>query len=56
MGGDITDYDFTYDYPLLRRCGLIIAAVLFGLGVAIIFSKKLRCWGGRAMPVNTDEP
>uniref|UniRef100_A0A671S675 FXYD domain-containing ion transport regulator n=2 Tax=Sinocyclocheilus TaxID=75365 RepID=A0A671S675_9TELE len=31
------------DYELIRRGGLIFAAVLFCLGMAIIFSKKLNC-------------
>uniref|UniRef100_A0A4W5JUN4 FXYD domain-containing ion transport regulator n=1 Tax=Hucho hucho TaxID=62062 RepID=A0A4W5JUN4_9TELE len=53
---DISDYDFNYDYPLLRRGGLIFAAVFFLLGIAIIFSKKLSCWKGHAKPVNTAEP
>uniref|UniRef100_A0A671S8I3 FXYD domain-containing ion transport regulator n=1 Tax=Sinocyclocheilus anshuiensis TaxID=1608454 RepID=A0A671S8I3_9TELE len=30
-------------YELIRRGGLIFAAVLFCLGMAIIFSKKLNC-------------
>ncbi|XP_056312983.1 sodium/potassium-transporting ATPase subunit gamma [Danio aesculapii] len=38
-----SDADFTYDYELIRRGGLIFAAVLFCLGMVIIFSKKLRC-------------
>uniref|UniRef100_A0A8C8F8M1 FXYD domain-containing ion transport regulator n=1 Tax=Oncorhynchus tshawytscha TaxID=74940 RepID=A0A8C8F8M1_ONCTS len=40
--------DFLSDYPLLRRGGLIFAAVFFCLGIAIIFSKKLSCWKGHA--------
>ncbi|KAK9974582.1 hypothetical protein ABG768_022667 [Culter alburnus] len=46
MGVEQTEYsdaDFTYDYELIRRGGLIFAAVLFCLGMAIIFSKKLNC-------------
>uniref|UniRef100_A0A8C7II55 FXYD domain-containing ion transport regulator n=1 Tax=Oncorhynchus kisutch TaxID=8019 RepID=A0A8C7II55_ONCKI len=39
---------FLSDYPLLRRGGLIFAAVFFCLGIAIIFSKKLSCWKGHA--------
>ncbi|XP_018955452.1 sodium/potassium-transporting ATPase subunit gamma-like isoform X1 [Cyprinus carpio] len=31
------------DYELIRRGGLIFAAVLFCLGMAIIFSKKFNC-------------
>uniref|UniRef100_A0A3B3T0C2 FXYD domain-containing ion transport regulator n=1 Tax=Paramormyrops kingsleyae TaxID=1676925 RepID=A0A3B3T0C2_9TELE len=33
----------TTDYHLIRKGGLIFAAVLFCVGIAIIFSKKLRC-------------
>ncbi|XP_016142371.1 sodium/potassium-transporting ATPase subunit gamma [Sinocyclocheilus grahami] len=40
---EYSDADFTYDYELIRRGGLIFAAVLFCLGMAIIFSKKLNC-------------
>ncbi|XP_077087360.1 sodium/potassium-transporting ATPase subunit gamma [Siphateles boraxobius] len=40
---EYSDADFTYDYELIRRGGLIFAAVLFCLGMAIIFSKKLKC-------------
>ncbi|KAK3527482.1 hypothetical protein QTP86_023023 [Hemibagrus guttatus] len=35
--------DFVYDYELIRRGGLIFAAVLFCLGIAIIFSDRLTC-------------
>ncbi|KAI5630399.1 sodium/potassium-transporting ATPase subunit gamma [Silurus asotus] len=31
------DQDFVYDYELVRRGGLIFAAVVFCLGMAIIF-------------------
>ncbi|KAF4073365.1 hypothetical protein AMELA_G00257920 [Ameiurus melas] len=59
MGHDTPDYsddDFFYDYEVIRRGGLIFAAVLFCLGMAIIFSKKLTC-GKRqnTKPVNLDE-
>ncbi|KTF82686.1 hypothetical protein cypCar_00023604 [Cyprinus carpio] len=37
---EYSDADFTYDYELIRRGGLIFAAVLFCLGMAIIFSLK----------------
>ncbi|XP_018955455.1 sodium/potassium-transporting ATPase subunit gamma-like isoform X2 [Cyprinus carpio] len=40
---EYSDADFTYDYELIRRGGLIFAAVLFCLGMAIIFSKKFNC-------------
>ncbi|XP_059398243.1 sodium/potassium-transporting ATPase subunit gamma-like [Carassius carassius] len=46
MGVEIPEYsdaDFTYDYEFIRRGGLIFAAVLFCLGMAIIFSKKFNC-------------
>ncbi|XP_050966497.1 sodium/potassium-transporting ATPase subunit gamma [Labeo rohita] len=46
MGVENTEYsdaDFTYDYELIRRGGLIFAAVLFCLGMAIIFGKRLNC-------------
>ncbi|XP_076849465.1 sodium/potassium-transporting ATPase subunit gamma [Brachyhypopomus gauderio] len=50
------DDDFTYDYEVIRRGGLIFAAVLFCLGIAIIFSKRLTCGSKRtAKPVNIDE-
>uniref|UniRef100_A0AAR2KRS2 FXYD domain-containing ion transport regulator n=1 Tax=Pygocentrus nattereri TaxID=42514 RepID=A0AAR2KRS2_PYGNA len=38
---EFSDKDFTYDYEVIRRGGLIFAAVLFCLGIAIIFSKGL---------------
>ncbi|KAL4659631.1 sodium/potassium-transporting ATPase subunit gamma-like [Arapaima gigas] len=40
---DFGDEDFTYDYELVRRGGLIVAAVAFCIGIAIIFSKRFRC-------------
>ncbi|XP_017569354.1 sodium/potassium-transporting ATPase subunit gamma [Pygocentrus nattereri] len=59
MGGEtveFSDKDFTYDYEVIRRGGLIFAAVLFCLGIAIIFSKRLTCGSKRAAkPVNLDE-
>ncbi|KAG5284483.1 hypothetical protein AALO_G00027210 [Alosa alosa] len=45
------DADFQYDYELIRRGGLIFAAVLFVLGIAIIFSKKLSCGKKGRSPV-----
>ncbi|KAK1788375.1 hypothetical protein P4O66_015982 [Electrophorus voltai] len=51
-----SDDDFTYDYEVIRRGGLIFAAVLFCLGIAIIFSKRLTCGDKRpTKPMNTDE-
>ncbi|XP_065123150.1 sodium/potassium-transporting ATPase subunit gamma [Paramisgurnus dabryanus] len=40
---EYSDADFTYDYEFIRRGGLIFAAVVFCLGIAIIFGKKLNC-------------
>ncbi|XP_069918536.1 phospholemman isoform X4 [Oryctolagus cuniculus] len=34
---------FTYDYQSLRIGGLIIAGILFILGILIILSKRCRC-------------
>ncbi|XP_012977270.1 phospholemman isoform X1 [Mesocricetus auratus] len=34
---------FTYDYHTLRVGGLIIAGILFILGILIILSKRCRC-------------
>uniref|UniRef100_A0A8C9RAV2 FXYD domain-containing ion transport regulator n=1 Tax=Scleropages formosus TaxID=113540 RepID=A0A8C9RAV2_SCLFO len=33
------DDDFTFDYEVLRKWGLILAVVFFVLGLTIIFSK-----------------
>ncbi|XP_026777623.1 sodium/potassium-transporting ATPase subunit gamma [Pangasianodon hypophthalmus] len=61
MGQETPDYlnndsDFFYDYELIRRGGLIFSAVLFCLGIAIIFSKRLTCGRKRnTKPVNLDE-
>ncbi|KAJ8372707.1 hypothetical protein AAFF_G00277760 [Aldrovandia affinis] len=47
---DLTEFlddDFTYDYHLVRRGGLIFAAAAFILGIVIIFSNKLSCGGKR---------
>nr|QDQ17708.1 FXYD2 [Chanos chanos] len=57
MGEETTysDDDFVYDYELIRRGGLIFAAILFCLGIAIIFSKKLSCGRRKAAkPVDSD--
>ncbi|XP_062848001.1 FXYD domain containing ion transport regulator 6 like isoform X2 [Trichomycterus rosablanca] len=47
---DAPDYDspFHYDYESVRIGGLVIAAVLFFLGIFIIVSRKCRCRGGHA--------
>ncbi|XP_008578585.1 PREDICTED: phospholemman isoform X2 [Galeopterus variegatus] len=38
------EYDpFTYDYRSLRIGGLIIAGILFVLGILIVLSKRCRC-------------
>ncbi|XP_066506452.1 sodium/potassium-transporting ATPase subunit gamma [Hoplias malabaricus] len=59
MGGenpDISDSAFNYDYEVIRRGGLIFAAVLFCLGIAIILGKRLTCGSKRAAkPVNLDD-
>ncbi|ELV09352.1 phospholemman [Tupaia chinensis] len=34
---------FTYDYQSLRIGGLIIAGILFILGILIVLSKRCRC-------------
>ncbi|XP_062845233.1 sodium/potassium-transporting ATPase subunit gamma [Trichomycterus rosablanca] len=50
------DKDFFYDYETIRKGGLIFAAVVFCLGIAIIFGKRLTCGSKRAAkPVNMDE-
>ncbi|XP_055055759.2 sodium/potassium-transporting ATPase subunit gamma [Misgurnus anguillicaudatus] len=41
---EYSDADFTYDYEFIRRGGLIFAAVVFCLGIAIIFGKKTQLW------------
>ncbi|XP_042294889.1 FXYD domain-containing ion transport regulator 7 [Sceloporus undulatus] len=34
---------FTYDYDTLRMVGLVLAIVMFVLGILIALSKKFRC-------------
>ncbi|KAG9282132.1 sodium/potassium-transporting ATPase subunit gamma [Astyanax mexicanus] len=36
---DHSDADFTYNYEVIRKGGLIFAAVLFCFGIAIIMGK-----------------
>nr|KAF6437636.1 FXYD domain containing ion transport regulator 2 [Molossus molossus] len=36
---------FYYDYETVRHGGLIFAGLAFVVGLIIILSKKLRCWG-----------
>ncbi|XP_062309499.1 sodium/potassium-transporting ATPase subunit gamma isoform X1 [Osmerus eperlanus] len=59
MGGDTpdpVDADFNYDYYLIRKGGLIFAGVLFLVGIAILFSKKLNCGANRkAKPASTEK-